>query len=836
MKDASNAAPPGWPRNTVRALPLLVLVLASACASNKPSQRNTSWASHFTEAAERIEARARAVGLSRLHDVRAEQTELRGWMATLSKEMALGGAEAQGPGHAALGRGALALGDLNAAIEHLEAAWGAGFREPSVVWARALALSQRYREQRITALTVLDPEERRVREQDTERQHREPVLALLRQAREKEAPSADLLAALIAFHEGRLDAAAALLEPMAASHPWFVEAPLLRADVLLLRAAQLWEEGQEGAARARLEHGREALAAARTTAESQMQAYLAQARFEAAVIAVIRTDPPGTVPLTYEAGLGPAGSALGALDIASRLDPAAPAPPCERARMLNALAEHPRRKDHFQGHLFNEAVETTDAILARDPTSRCAYMERIRTQVSRAERARQEGYGPDMPKEQDLLKAVPPAGRDLAFHLLHARVLGLWVIIENDWGHTRVGDRHGAHRDQALDVWRTILALEARIPAYWIQFGELLVERGMDPLMEDGAVDLEQAEAAWAKASTLRTKAPGLWLLGAHVQMAKALRSRARGEESGKAWETARARLRDGLTQQPQESSLHHALGRILLEQAKERWAHGGNPAELLDAAEAAQAVATKLDSGHGPGVLGRADIAALRAEYAWRRGEDPSPDVDKAEALYAQAMSERPTKTEAILGLLQMLQTQARYELEQGRDPEPALDRRRKSIDLMAMLTVHKRVSYLRTLGEDALVLARWIARTDAPQAETLLNYALAALTEALGQQPRSQEARLAMGELNRYRAVAMKAAGQDAEPLLAKGLALADALVKERPNWPEALLLRAALLRTKDPASAQARADRDAALKVNANLAPGWVRQFPEDMPKVP
>ncbi|NEK39787.1 hypothetical protein, partial [Rhizobium leguminosarum] len=147
------------------------------------------------------------------------------------------------------------------------------------------------------ALTVLDPEERRVREQDTERQHREPVLALLRQAREKEAPSADLLAALIAFHEGRLDAAAALLEPMAASHPWFVEAPLLRADVLLLRAAQLWEEGQEGAARARLAHGREALAAARTTAESQMQAYLAQARFEAAVIVVIRTDPPGTVPL-----------------------------------------------------------------------------------------------------------------------------------------------------------------------------------------------------------------------------------------------------------------------------------------------------------------------------------------------------------------------------------------------------------------------------------------------------------------------------------------------------------------------------------------------------------
>ncbi|MBN8466411.1 hypothetical protein JYJ95_07795 [Corallococcus exiguus] len=838
MKDFPNDSTAGWPRNTVRALPLLVLVMASACASNTPSQRDTSWASHFTFEAERIEARARAVELARVHDVRAEQAELRGWMMTLSKEMSLGGAEAQGPGHAALGRGALALGDLDAAIEHLEAAWSAGFREPSVVWARALALSQRYREQRITALTVLEPDERRVREEDTERQHREPVLALLRQARQKEAPSADFLAALIAFHEGRLDAAAALLEPLAASHPWFVEAPLLRADVLLLRSAQLWEEGQQGAARARLEHGREALAAARSTAESRMQAYLAQARFESAVIAFIRADLPGTVPLSDREGLGPAGRAIGALDVASRLDPAASRPPCERARLLNALAEHPHRKDHFQGHLSMEAVETADAMLVRDPTSHCAHLERMRTHVSAAERAREGRYGAQYgtPEAKDLLKAIPPAGRDLAFHLLHARVLGLWVTTENDWGHPRVGDRHGAHRDQALDVWRTILALEARIPAYWIQFGELLVERGMDPLTEDGAADLAQAEAAWARASTLRTKAPGLWLLGVHVQMAKALRSRARDEETWKAWETARARLRDGLGQQPQESSLHHALGRILLEQAKERWAHGGNPAELLDAAEAAQAVATKLDSGHGPGVLGKADIAALRAEYAWRRGEDPSPDVDKAEALYAQAMSEGPTKTEAILGLLQVLQTQARYQLEQGRDPEPAIDRQRKSIDLMAILTVLKRASYLRIVGEHALVRARWMARTDASQAETLFNNAQAALTEALEQQPRSQEARLAMGELNRYRAVAMKAAGQDAEPLLTKGLALADALVKERPNWPEALLLRAALLSTKDPGSAQARADRDAALKANANLAPGWKRQFPEDGPKAP
>ncbi|MBZ4334333.1 hypothetical protein [Corallococcus sp. AS-1-12] len=849
MKDSQNDATSGWSRRAVLASQVLLLVAASACASTHRSQQDTAWASHFTFEAERIEARARAVDLTRVHDARAEQAELRGWMMKLSKEMALGGAGAQGPGHAALGRGALALGDLDAAIKHLETAWSAGFREPSVAWVRALALSQRYREQRITALTVLDPDERRVREQDTERQYREPVLALLRQAREKEAPSANLLAALVAFHEGRLDAAAALLEPLAASHPWFVEAPLLRADVLLLRAAQLWEEGQEGAARARLEHGRKSLDAARSTAESRMQAHLAQVRFESAVIAFIPTDPPGTMP-SYDReervpgimsfsgpeGLGPAGRAFSALDAASRINPAASGPACERLRLLNALVEHPLLQEAFSGYLTQHPQEIADVMLARDSTNRCVGMERIRTLVFQQEKARQARSGSLEPAEEDLLKAVPPAERDLAFHLLHARLLEHWAAVENGWGGPRVGDRHGAHRDQALDVWRTVLAREPRVSTYWLRFGELLVERGMDPLTVDGAADLDLAEQAWTKARSLETKAHGVWLLGAHVQMAKALRHRARGEDAGSAWKTAEARLRDGLTAHPRESSLHHVLGQVFLEQAKERWARGGDPTRLLDAAEAAQAEATTLDSGHGPGKRAQADIHALRAEYALWRGEDPSSHVDRAEAFYLQAMPEGPTNAEAIMGLMRALQLQARFLLEQGRDPQPTFDRAAKSIDLLARLALFRRPQYLRIAGEDSLLMARWTARTDPHEAQKHFDAAEANLTKALEHAPRSQEVRLALGELNRYRAVARKAAGQDAESLLAKGLTLVDALLKERPNWPEALLLRAALLRTKDPGSAQARADRDAALKANANLAPGWLRQFPEDQPKAP
>ncbi|AFE06582.1 serine/threonine protein kinase [Corallococcus coralloides DSM 2259] len=849
MKDSPNDSTAGWPRGAVLALQVLWLVAAPACATGTSFQRDTSLAAYFSEAAERIEARARAVDLARSHDVRMEHAELRDRMQQLSIEMMLSGPEAWGPGQVALGRGALALGDLNAARLHVEAAWSAGFHEPSAAWTRALVLSQHYREQRVEALTVLDPDQRRVREQDVDREYREPVLALLRQARGKEAPSADYGAALVALHEDRLDAAADLLEAVAAASPWFVEAPLLRADVLLLRSAQLWEEGHKDAARAQLENGRKSLAAARSTAESRMQAHLAQVRFESAVIALLRTDLPGTMP-SYDReepvpgvmsfhgpeGSGPAGRAFSALDAASRLNPAAPVPPCLRLRLLNALAEHPRRQEAFNGHLAQHASEIANVMLARDPTNRCVRLERLRTQVSREEKARQERFSSSMPSVQDLLKAIPPAERGLEFDLLHARILEHEVALENEWGGPRVGYRHGAHRDQAINVWKGILAREYRVPAYWVRFGELLVDRSLDPLTVNGAGDLDLAEEAWDKAGALRTKAPGLWLLGAHIQMARALAYQARGEATGLTWKTAEFRLREGLIAHPREASLHHGLGQVLLEQAKERWASGGDPTGLLDAAEAAQAEATTLASGHGPGKRAQADIHALRAEYAWRRGEDPSSHVDRAEAFYLQAMPEGPTNAEAVMGLMRVLQIQARFLLEQGRDPRPAFDRGGKSIDLLARLALLRRVQYLRLASGDSLLLARWTSRTDPRQAELHFDAAEAPLTKALENVPRSLEVRLDLGEVNRSRAVARKAAGQDAEPLLAKGLALADALLKERPNWPEALLLRAAILRTKDPASPQAREDRDAALKANTNLAPGWRRQFPEDGPPAP
>ncbi|MBN8226684.1 hypothetical protein JYK02_04090 [Corallococcus macrosporus] len=836
MKASQNDSTAGWPRLAVWASQVLLLVAASACASTSPVRRDASWASHFTEAAERIEARARAVGLARLHDVRAEQAELRGWMETLSKELALGGLAAQGPGHYALGCGARALGQDAEARTHLEAAWNAGFRKPHVAWARAQALSEHYRMLRLAAVATPDADERKVREEDVERQYREPVLTLLRQAAGAEVPSADFGAALIALHEGRLDAAIASLESVGSRYPWFVEARLLRADVFLLRAAQRWKQDDKVHAREDLMAGRQVLTEAATTAESLAPAYLARARFETAAMNLTRPDFSGAVLLLSGGDPGPAQWGVEALDLAARVDPGNAGFACEKARFLNTVAERPDRDEPFPGALLQDAIQAAKHVLDLDAASTCGRAEWSRALVQETEEATRKNTdgGYRLKDALELLETTPPSEQDFAYHLLRARLLRAWTDHLTQFTRRKPESPAAQQRDQAIEAYRSALALEARVPAYWVRMGELLLARAMDPATKDARADLEQAEAAWEKAVRVNMRASEVWLLEARIRVAQAGLQRARGEDAGPTLEKAASVIGAAFTHGASHPDLHAELGRIKLEQAKETWERGGDPTALLGHAEAAYVQATKLSPTQG--TFGQAAVHVARAEYTWRRGADPTEAAARAEALYRQT---RPflqaQKDERYAGLEKVDHLQARHLLEQGRDPEPTLTRQYEEGEWLRLLT-RDRVVHHRASGEYFRLMARYSARTDPQKAEEQFKGAEQNYAEALKIEPSNQDVRLEEGHLFREWAAARKAAKQDPESLVSRGLARAEALLQERPNWAEARLLRAALLRMKDPASAQARADRDAALKANANLAQDWKRQFPEDLPSKP
>ncbi|HYO71736.1 MAG TPA: serine/threonine-protein kinase, partial [Archangium sp.] len=98
-----------------------------------------------------LESDARQSHLSPRHDLGPDQKRIREGIDRLNTTMHQAGDLGLGPGHYALGRGYLALGDKQKAREHLEAAWERKNQnqQPHLAYTLALVLGQLYQEQRL---------------------------------------------------------------------------------------------------------------------------------------------------------------------------------------------------------------------------------------------------------------------------------------------------------------------------------------------------------------------------------------------------------------------------------------------------------------------------------------------------------------------------------------------------------------------------------------------------------------------------------------------------------------------------------------------------------------
>ncbi|HEX8705959.1 MAG TPA: protein kinase [Myxococcaceae bacterium] len=284
----------------------------------------------FTERVERIEALARYSGLSPLHDTRPEREAIRAAMVKLGEDIERVQLEV-GPKSYALGRGYLALGDLERAHEHLEAAWRSGFREPRFAYTRALVLGRLY-QARVLEAERLEGAARRDLKERLQRELREPLLEAL----ELSLGAADVppayVHALIAFHEEKPCEALTQLDRIEHSWSWFHEVPLLRGDIRRARAILLWQKGDLEGARGFFAASRKAYAMAADLGKSVLTVYLAQAELEQSEL-LMEIQVGGFVHESFERGIQ-------AVEHAHRIAPDEPAVYLLRARMYRHLAEY----------------------------------------------------------------------------------------------------------------------------------------------------------------------------------------------------------------------------------------------------------------------------------------------------------------------------------------------------------------------------------------------------------------------------------------------------------------------------------------------------------------
>ncbi|TSC33940.1 serine/threonine-protein kinase [Corallococcus sp. Z5C101001] len=758
---------------------LVLLALGQAGLARREAATRERLARRFTESVERIEALARYSDLSPLHDTRVDQRAIRTRMAALAAEIQEAGEQAAGPGHYALGRGYLALGDEARAREALETAWARGFREPRVAYALALVTGHEYQARLLEAERLRDPQRREVLKREAELRYRDPARDWLRQSDGAEVPSTAYVAALLAFYEDRWDDALARLATLGPGFSWFHEALKLKGDILQARAMRHWNLGQPEAAAADFEAGRKAYAEAVASGESVASLYTAQGELEFGAL-ILEVYGKGAVLPPYTRGLEAVARALTAM------------PDHSDAWVLEARLH--RRLAEYQGNLgeYDEALPQKAVTAARHALELDPSLSKARLELGQAwwiwGHLRQL-HSQD-PREQlraavESFEGLAPEDRDAGFLLNLCLVHKTWADYEE-----QVGADPLPQYGKAIDACRASVRLDGRVPEGWLNLGIALYTRATQPRDADADADLSQAVAALDQARTLN---PGHVVTYFYAGLAHALVARrlhVRGGEPTSALERSAELYRKGIELGPGIPQLHNGLCLTLLQQAQADWDHGADPTPVLARAQAAceRAVAVAPKSGYGYINLG--EVFAQRALYQRARGEDPRASVRAADLALQQALRWLPEDAGTLANRGMVHATRATFELDHGRDPRPSIARAEEPLR-QALARKPNQADAWYFLGETLGARALY-SGSRAEDCEA----AAQAFRKGIALAPERQDFNLGFGHfLRRWAARAMQAK-QDAGPLLQQALEQVDPLIASRPDWPDAHLLRGALL----------------------------------------
>ncbi|PTL79961.1 serine/threonine-protein kinase [Vitiosangium sp. GDMCC 1.1324] len=817
---------------------LIVVALAvgqAVLASREASQRELL-ASRFTAKAKDIEGHALHSHLSPPHDTRADRETIQAWMRELEAEMREAGDLGQGPGHYALGQGFLALGDQTKAREHLEAAWKRGFREPQVAYTLALVMGHLYQERLLEVErdyqqqrgkadpSDTSPQRRReARKQELERSLRDPALAYLRRSAGAPVPP-DYVAALLAFFEGRLDDALARLDALGDSSPGFYEAPRLRGDIFLASATAHWNQGGYEQARAAFAASRRAYERAVDIGRSNPALHHALARLELAVMEM-ELYGHGDIEPPFQRGLQAVSRAL------------AVAPDHYESRVLEArfhrrLAEDRITRGGDVQEPLQHALEAARAARELAPERPEARKELgwLFLQWGRTRQLRNQDPREQLRQAVDVIEGLALEDRDAQSHRLLGLIYGTWAEYDHQTGQDSL-PRLG----KAIESYRTAVKMDGTQLIAWTDLVNAYLLRVSRPRAPDPDGDLERARQALGEARALNPRSVLLYYYEGQVHERKANRSGAHPAEARAELEKALERYRQGLAIDGRLPYLLNGEGLVLTRLAGEAWDHGEEPFPLLAQAQHAFEQAIQVAPRKFSAYNNLGWMQTRRATWLRAQGEEPGPSVRAAQEAYQKALQLAPEHPLPWANLSQLYYTQAAFELDQGRDPSRSLSRASEALREALARNPNDSDNELN-LGRVRELQARWKARQGQAHA-TDFKEAEQAFRRALELDPTQVDSRLTLGHFYREWAAWTAKRGENPHPLLEQGLALARALLEERPHWPEARVLRASLVLARAEGSAQpeqqmqwnqAQEDFTQALADNRNLEHTWAHQL--------
>ncbi|HTJ44775.1 MAG TPA: serine/threonine-protein kinase [Kofleriaceae bacterium] len=215
-----------WPLVAIGVMAVVGLAVTGALwyRSMRKADRLAAIARDLGRDVERFEGELRRAYTLPVTDVRAARAHVRQEMADMRDTVDELDGAAEAAGRFALGRGHLALGELDDARRELERAWSLGLRDPDAALALGLTLARQY-ERGLERLEQLGDDDARVaRRAELERTLRDPAVRYLAGARGASTVPAEYVDAVIDLVEEKFEDADRKARAALAAAPWLYEA------------------------------------------------------------------------------------------------------------------------------------------------------------------------------------------------------------------------------------------------------------------------------------------------------------------------------------------------------------------------------------------------------------------------------------------------------------------------------------------------------------------------------------------------------------------------------------------------------------------------------------
>lgn len=785
---------------------LLVAVLGWGLWTAWRADERERLARAFTEQVEEVEAMVRYSHLSPLHDVRPDRVLLGQRMAAIHGALERAGKLGRGPGRHALGRGYLALDELEDARTHLSAAWDGGYQTAEVAAALGQTLSAIYRQRLASVELVRDWETRQRQQEELERIYGDPARFFLGQV--AAGPSARYLEALVSFHAGQFEQALAKLTNHPTRRAWDYELYQLEGDVRRTWAMALAASEELDQAREQLRLAHTAYQRAATIAPSAPAIHraAAQAAFQSA--SLDGSTGRDLAPF-LRTGIEAASRALEA-------DPDDGRAWLWRARLHRAAARELHNRSQNPTEELTRAIEASEraTALLDEPSMAWRELGRAHSGWARWLDQRGEDSTEQLRRASDALDRVDSADRDYEFFVFLGQTRRNLADHRSSRGEPAEDDYA-----RAIEAYRAATELHSEPFAAWVNLGSCHLAAAALPNVEDPVEILEQAKSALRAAEELRPDhvAPPYYL--GRIALRLALGGRAgRVVADEELAQQAIAHYRRALELAPTMYQGHSGLGEVFHVLAIHAWDLGGEPGPLLAQAKAAFRRAGELAPESPIPWLNLAWSEYFESKYGLRGRGDPGPSLDAA-LRHAQRAWELSGSPFALLCRGSAYRLQAEHALLAGADP---------SQPFAAAETAFKNcleenselAEAQRSLGRLYTLEIRWRSNTGQPTADAIRR-ARAALDRARELEP--QLASFWLADARWALAIPPPARQPSA---LEIGLAGAQRALEIRPQWPEALAARGTLFAALGD-DLRAADDLRRALAANSHLAFEWQPQ---------